>query len=350
MIPKQLKPRIVELGRIKIGGLGAEKKSRAGSTYRQPEKFDYFLITGNDRDVDGRLVVDAAAMEELAAAGLASPDGKIRQLPIVLLSDDLEDVISAQWARYEGKRRLESCDGETRRIYAPGGAVTERPCDGADHLAQGWKLNAIFRCVLAAGSARFGGFYSFRTTSMISTEQLLGGLLHIQQITGGVLAGIPLQLVVRPLQVAPDGKLTTVYVVHIEIRASTVADVQRQALEVARHQSAYAAQIAEARGAYRAALALPAGPDEPEDEQAAVATEYYPETIERFAPATDPDAVDPERNRAAVRTLTERGHSLDDVRGLTGDRGPLDWTIADLAALRQWLVAGAPTANDGGTA
>jgi hypothetical protein len=51
-----------------------------------------------------------------------------------------------------------------------------------------------------------------------------------------------------------------------------------------------------------------------------------------------PNAVDPERNRAAVRAIQARGYTVEDVRGVTGDRTPLDWTAADLDALRAWLA------------
>ena len=49
--------------------------------------------------------------------------------------------------------------------------------------------------------------YKFRTTSRISASQLVGSLVQLQQLTGGVLRGLPLQLVVRPIRVTPDGKV-----------------------------------------------------------------------------------------------------------------------------------------------
>lgn len=298
-IPKGLHPQIAQLGRIKIGWLGAEQKSSRGKQFRPPKKLDYFLITTNDRDASGSLIVDDEAMSELKAGGFASPDGKLRRVPIALLSDDPGEVFTAQWARYDGKRRTDSCDGEEHITYYRGEAKLEQPlsndCDGREHLVAGWKLHALFRCVLACGAARFGGFYTFRTTSKISVEQLWGGLLHISQLTGGVLAGIPLQLVVRPIQVTPEGRPTTVYCVHLELRATDLGAVQEQALRVARYRAEHASQIRAAQAQYTACLQLPAGPDEDDDEQAEVAQEYHPEAAASEPPAADPWA-------AAVKT------------------------------------------------
>ena len=44
MLSDLIKPRLPELGKIKIGGLGQERQARSGGTYRQPVKDDHFTI------------------------------------------------------------------------------------------------------------------------------------------------------------------------------------------------------------------------------------------------------------------------------------------------------------------
>ena len=60
-----LRPRITELGKIKIGGKGAVKRTPEGREWRLPEKFDHFVITTLYRTPAGDLVPDSAVMESL---------------------------------------------------------------------------------------------------------------------------------------------------------------------------------------------------------------------------------------------------------------------------------------------
>ena len=85
--------------------------SGPGGTYRLPRKDDHFTVTTLHRDKDGALIPDKALMAELAQ--YADPDGKIRQLPVCLLSDDLEDVIQTAWVWYVGKKVAARSDGVT---------------------------------------------------------------------------------------------------------------------------------------------------------------------------------------------------------------------------------------------
>ena len=316
-LPRGIEPRLTELGKIKIGGLGEERKSRGGGTYRLPQKNDYFTIAGCDRDRSGRLVEDTAAMDSLVQAGLTGSDGRLRQLPIYLLSDDPDEVLQAAYVYYDGKSRIASCDGDiltryyrtrTERLDHP----VEEPCRG-EHEGKGWKLHTNFSCVLASGAARFGGVYRFRTTSVITTSQLYGGLLHIQTLTGGILTGIPLRLVIRPLQVAPDGKTTTVYVVHVEIHATDLADVQRQALNAASFRAQHHRQIQAAQRQYVALLKAP-GDEEPE-EIADLVEEFHPTNHILDERAQDPPQDDPHRPDdpwAAPRTARLPVHVEDE--------------------------------------
>jgi len=287
-LARLLTPRLTELGKIKIGTKDAtERQSRGGGTWRAPVKLDHFLVTTTHRDAKGDLVVDDLLMRTLAE-DCGSADGKVREIPIVVLSDDPDEIMSSAYTRYKGKAATGRCDGDVVTWYAKDDGTrvdppVQRPCDG-EHLHETWKLHTVFSCVIACGDARLGGVYRFRTTSRITAEQMYGSLLHIGTLTGGVLQGLPLRLVVRPIQVSPDGKPTTVYVVHVELRGADVNEIQRQAVQLAQMRRDNALAVRAARREYVAMLRAP-GVDESDVEQADVAEEFHPPSDVTVTPA-----------------------------------------------------------------
>ena len=63
---RNLTPRPAEKGRIKIGGLGDERKKKDGSgTYMLPVKYDSFKIVTMQRDAAGRFIEDKELGEAL---------------------------------------------------------------------------------------------------------------------------------------------------------------------------------------------------------------------------------------------------------------------------------------------
>jgi hypothetical protein len=292
-----VKPRTIELGKIKIGGKSPqERTSQSGTVWRAPEKYDHFKITTLNRDSRGDLIQDTDLMESLCEEH-ADSDGHLRQIPIAVLSNDIEDIVQAGYVQYVGKRIASKSDGKTLTVYHRGGKWLDHPivtdwkpemanvCDAKGNRVI--KLHTTFSCIIAAANARWGGFYKFRTTSGITASQLVGSLVEIKQLTGGVLRGLPLRLVVRPLQVAPDGKVTTVYVVHCELVGKDLRDIQRIAVDQARYELANAKQIGATQREYRKLLAAPGDLESPA-EQAEVAEEFHPEAVEANPPAVDP--------------------------------------------------------------
>ncbi len=287
MLSDLIKPRVCELGKIKIGGLGEERQKSSGSgTYRMPEKHDCFTVTTLHRDAKGDLIPDAELMASLK--DMADPDGKLRQLPISLLSNDLEDVMQAAYVWYQGKRLAGRGDGKTltkffdlgRQQWLATPDVRPWKPEYADLTGPDgkklFKLHVTLNCVIAAPSARWGGVYKFRSTSQITAEGLYGSFTQLRLLTGGQLRGLPLRLVVRPIQVSPEGKPITVYVVHAELRGPDLQAIQTLALERAKHEIDNAKQLGELQQQYRALLAAP-GDRETEEEQAEVAAEFHPE-------------------------------------------------------------------------
>ncbi len=298
-----IEPSITQLGSIKIGGLEDKARTSAkGNTWYAPERWDHFRIMRSFRDANDRLVPDTELMEQLVSDGMADADGKLRQLPIQVLSNEIEDVLQCAYLWYSGKKLAARYDGEQLTWYCDikAGKWLEKPiieemtveefkekrlimCDKKGNKF--FKLHSIFNCVIQAKNARWGGVYRFRTGSDISARQLLGSLNTLRDLTGGILRGIPLRLALRPVKVNPlvnGSKVSsTVYVVHVELRATDLLEVQSKALEFAKFELANQ----HTRVEYRKLLAAP-GEYESEHEQAANAMEFGAE--EPTAPS-EPD-------------------------------------------------------------
>lgn len=294
-----LRPRLVEVGKLKIGGLEEKtRKAASGREWRAPIKHDYWTVTTLHRDAKGNLVPDTALMEALTAR-YGDPDGKLRQLPITLLSDEPDDVMQSAYCWYGSKKIAARSDGETvtwfadpqkMQLLAEPRVEPWRPelLDMKDRSGHPlFKIHTVFNCVLMSSESRWGGVYKFRTTSQITADQLFGSLLHLRQLTFGILRGLPLMLVVRPMEVAPDGKSTTVYVVHVELRGADLQAVQQIAMQQAQYQLANAKRMQTMQIEYRKLLRAP-GEGETPEETSEVAEEFHPVVEAEAAPDADP--------------------------------------------------------------
>lgn len=334
-----IQPRIVQLGCIKIGGLSdkelltkaardaklsIEDARKKGQTWSPPEKHDFFTLTTMDRDDRGRLVVDAALMSELAAKEPDS-DGKLRTIPIFLLSNEVDAVLQSAFCWYggrhlggradlkfvEGELVAEEitwlCDPKTgKRLDKP---VTEEWRDELLDLTNSrgeplLKVHTCLNCTIASTKTRFGGVYRFRTSSQITTGQLYGGLVNVMELTGGVLTGLPFVLKIRPQKVQPQGKTTTVYVVHIELRGADVEELQHRAERQLRFQG----DMQRHRIAYKRMLTPPGHESDPAEVRD-IAEEFH--HVEERAPVAMPQATD--EADAAVKDAQEPAGRADDI-------------------------------------
>ena len=349
-LAKLLSPRPCELGKIKIGGLGEERKGQGGGTYRLPEKYDHFVITTLYRGEDGKLREDAALMASLKE--YCDADGKLRTLPVALLSNDIEEVLQASYLWYDGKKLAAKSDGEMLTKFAdmktgqwlPQPETVPWKPEWAD-LKDGkgnprFKLHCTMNVVIASREAKWGGFYKFRTTSRITADQLYGSLVQLRQLTGGILRGLPLRLIVRPLQVAPNGKPTTVYVVHVELAGSDVAAIQKQALEIAQHEVQNAKQLAAAQAEYRQLLR---SPDEflDDDEEAEVAQEFAPHQQPGQLPPHPVQTPAPEGEQGADPTPAPSAGAMSTTPNVAApspepSAPPIDWPKELSELERSW--------------
>jgi hypothetical protein len=308
-----LTPAFTECGKIKLGGLGEERLSRQGKAWRAPVKYDAFVVTKTYRNAAGDLEVDTTLMEELER----DSDGKLRAIPIVLHSDDIDEVFPTAYARYAGKKLHCSGDGKNAVRWelkkSSNGSMVRTgeskqvpcPCDFLTDEKRSCKPHAILYCsIRIPGLAVAGAIHTLRTTSIITIQRVMGSLLQIKKAVG-MIQGLPLWLVVQPVP-TENG---TVYCAHVELRAADIMDAQKTAIDSARMRASLLGEVGELNRSYRAMLKAPASIDESQEEQRHVADEYCPE---------DPDTADettaerPKEGRTSYRKKKEPPEPVDE--------------------------------------
>lgn len=275
-----IKPSLAQAGSIKIGKLGESRVSQStNQPFRLPQKLDHFVVVSAERDENGDLIVDGGIMASLAANGYADRDGNVRTIPVIVHSDDREEVFRTSLSAYSGSTLLCTGDGRTgQRVDDKTGEVSEVACPcpwyGAER-GQVCKPHGVFSCSINLPErAIAGSVHRFRTTGTISISQLLGSLITIQEICNreiGTMRGVPLVLRVGPRTVSPGGKKTTVYVVWAELRAESITRAQQAALTATNTREALGLTTGPME-----ALPAPVAIDDPID-VADVSAEFYPE-------------------------------------------------------------------------
>lgn len=282
---KNLTPGLVERGKIKIGQKGAMRTSGQGNQFQPPQKLDHFLITTMERGQDGNFLRDEAIHRQLG--------DKPREIPVVLIYDDIDLNFQTRYAAYKGRSLWCSGDGEVaRRMIQPGdprnGKAPEFkegacPCHRQDPTYTGpdkCKINGTLS-VMIRGAEAIGGVWKLRTTSYNTVVGILSSLALIKRITGGPLAGIPLTLTLTPKAVADPirGSQQTVYVVGIEYRGAMEA-LQNTGHELMLSRATHNLRIEhiedEARQLISHSPANYAAPDSVDDE----VEEFYPEAVQ----------------------------------------------------------------------
>ena len=123
-----------------------------------PRKLDHFLITTMQRDAAGRLLSDTALMARLQPEG-----GKITDIPVRLLYDDIDLNFQTRYACYRGNRCWCSGDGEkAQRLAGENNGKYQEvscPCERMDPYYTGQDRCKILGTlqVLIEGTDRIGG-------------------------------------------------------------------------------------------------------------------------------------------------------------------------------------------------
>ena len=127
--------------------------------------------------------------------------GECRELHIMFIDDDIENVFPSSYAWWTATQRKCWGDGTTairRTTEKPGGQPWTTCGSGCPELAAGQcKPSGDLRFVLA-NFPQLGSVCRIHTCSYRSIRQIHSALQEIQTFTGGRLAGITAQLTARP--------------------------------------------------------------------------------------------------------------------------------------------------------
>jgi hypothetical protein len=264
------------IGRIAIGRV-VEKAGR-----RLPEKDDEFTLTSQVQNKEGWVPhpVDAQLRKE--------PGAKLRSIPVRLLFDDPDLSLRANYTMFDRATGRPLCvgDGEScKRVTLSGMQSLPCPSPAVCALAQDGNCKPYGRLhvrVEADGSTETGtagdelGSFVFRTTGFNSIRTLSARLRYLFAVSGGLLAGLPLELRLRGKSTALSHR-TPIYYVDLTPRAgSSLAQVVALARQEREQQAALGLDQAALDEAARQGLALGEF-EESEEEGVEVVEEFYPD-------------------------------------------------------------------------
>jgi len=242
-----LNPRQAEAGKIKIGG----SKARGKGGGKIPQKYDHFVITSTVRDPKTEnFELDEALMNMLPGEKDDKGVKKIRELSVLVDSDDLDEVFPNTLACYAGRKLHCRGDGKVATRWS----VEQEKTDNGTRWVRTGKVQTDFKCtckylnakkgfvckphgtlwvtIVAGEETRLGARHCFRTTSWNSIRWIRSGLETIQRQVGTVV-GMPLTMILRPHHVQTEDGQKTVYVVHIELRTKNLLALQQHAIKAA---------------------------------------------------------------------------------------------------------------------
>ncbi len=303
---KNLPLRLVERGRIKIGEKGQMVTSKTGKQFQPPQKLDHFVITGMARGQDGNFLPDRRLMSVLQG-----DEPKLTRIPVRLLFDEPSLNFQSRLVAYSGTDVWCHGDGETAERE---GKPRACPCPNVEPAYPAMNGESGPKCkmngrlsVIIDGAATVGGVWTFRTTSYNSILGITSAMDFFLALTGGKLAGLPLDLVLAPKTgKRPDGGAVTVFVVSLEYRGP-IEQLREYALRAATAEAQYSARMAELHSSAKALIEAPVAPAEREEREEIVA-EFYPQQM-----GAD---VDPDTGEVA----TEPAKELESVKAENGRR------------------------------
>lgn len=221
-----------------------------------------------------------------AAATATTPTRrKLRSIPVRVLFNDPDLNLRAHYTLFDRSTARPVCvgDGEScKRVTSQG--LASMPCPGPDACAFGQDgCKPYGRLNLVIGDSDELGSFVFRTTGFNSIRTLTARLQYFAAVSGGHLAGMPLELKLR-------GKSTTqshrsaIYYADLVVRSSLTLNeaiaqakdlsAQRQAAGFDQQALDETARLGYANGSFE---------DSPE-EAADLVEEFYPEPLLQEAP------------------------------------------------------------------
>ncbi len=291
---KLLKVRPQQLGRIKIGGLGETRKSRAGGDYQQPVKFDHFVVTTNVRGDDGNFERD----EEIHA----KIGDKPMELSGLLMSTTVEGNLHTEMCQYKGrgaKGKIWTCDGENATNLKTG---AEGQCIRLSGKECECKPYTRFHMQLD-GAPAFG-YHFFRSTSWETTNNLQTALEEIfARFTTCFHA--PVRLKLYPSEDEHDGSISISHKVGLVLDMSMA-----EAAELIGQGSKYL-EIASGQVKQLAAVVVEDLAAQDEAEAEGIADEFFP-----------PDATEAHVEQVMDALDADDGVEVEPVDGDTTEEEP----------------------------
>lgn len=274
-IKKGLNARISEIGKIKIGGKGAEKTSKKDGKekkWRQPVKFGHFKVTATERGPDGNFLPDDEVMKTLKEKqGTDEP----KELRIRFPFDDIDMNFHTSYQFYNGSKLACKGDGEKAVRKDNDGNMVEAACDTdtCQYMKSGkCKVSGILSCYLP-DSPSFGGVYRFRTHGWNSVGGILKALQDYSKYTGGILQGLPFKLKFIKKHTEEHGNVPVVALVMDGVELN---DMRRLAIEEKKGRAELSFDMKALELEVREAGYEP-DTDDPEDVEAEFYTEDEPD-------------------------------------------------------------------------
>ena len=299
---KNITPSLAVHGGIRAGTKGEEVISKQGNKFRLPQKLDHYIITTTERDLKtDLLVLEKDLMDKLKDdKSLVDKKGDLTTIPIRLLYNDVDLNFNAWNACYVKGKCVCSGNGETAKTRD--NRDIKCPCDKINYDYQGkdkCKVNGKLY-VIIDGIETVGACYVLRTTSKNTVKSILGGLSFLKASTGGILAFLPLHLVLKPLTVETPVGIQTIYISSIIFRG-TIQDLQTKSLEMAKSKAKYLIAMDSVED--KARYALSKTTESPQEEKD-VQQEFYPDNENIQDAEIQPDVEQPEVEKAETGGVT----------------------------------------------
>lgn len=244
MLKSGIRPVLPEFGKIKIGAKSEKllQKKDGSGTWQPPEKHDYFTITTLERGKDNNFLKDENIHKIIGS-------DKPTRIPIRLLYNDPAMNFQSRFVCYKGKSV--QCMGDGEKAFTSDNQEITCPCEKSEPGYTGTdvcKMNGVLSCIIE-GTEKLGGVYKFRTTSFNAIQGLTSALAFIFWQTKGILAGIPLELVISKKDGAnpKTGEPVKVIFVTLEYKGN-IQRLLDEAIEVRKIDSTYETKIKQLTG------------------------------------------------------------------------------------------------------
>ena len=218
-----------------------------------------------------------------------------RELHIILIDDDIENVFPSSYAWWTATERKCWGDGvsATRRTSEKPGGQPWQCGNGCPDLAAGQcKPSGDLRFVLA-DFPRLGSVCRIHTSSYRSIRQIHSALQEIQTFTGGRLAGITAKLTVRPEEATyfdrkeKRKKTASIWALSLEVEGDDMRKLIANLTENAR-------LFAETRRLLGSGGKVLEVVEDEQEQAPEVAAEFYPASVNGSTPAESNQAGSPQ--------------------------------------------------------